>query len=221
MSTKIKDESKAYRFDFAAHFYSLFTGFILLLIGIFENNFRQRILQESLPIKGKERVLDICCANGKGTKILTTLIPNGTIHAIDLNPHMIMVAKKRTKNTPNLFFKVGNCAAIPYSDNNFDIVNSFLALHEIPTNLVRNVILEVKRVMKPEGFLVVFDFTIPYRLTPFQKMIYYVLRLIEDESAARFMMVDQKQLLERDNFILLKRKEYLYGLAEACIYKLS
>ncbi|MFW9921963.1 MAG: class I SAM-dependent methyltransferase [Candidatus Thorarchaeota archaeon] len=199
--------------------YSFFTGILFLISGSTENKFRYRALLETLPLKGTEKILDICCANGKGTRMLASLIPKGYIYGIDLNPKMIAFASQNN-TLKNVVFRIGNCSKIPFSENEFDTITASLALHELPTKILRSTIHEIKRVLKKDGLLYVFDFKYPLNPKFILKILYRIMRIIEDDSAARFMMVNQEKLFARDGFKLLYQNKYLSGFIQASIYQL-
>ncbi|MCF2143677.1 MAG: class I SAM-dependent methyltransferase [Candidatus Heimdallarchaeota archaeon] len=199
-------------FSLKAHLYSFFTGFLYLFGGARESRFRKKVLQQFLPSTGEEKVLDICCANGKQTQTLASLFPRGTVVGVDIDPKMIFYAKKHFQNFSNLKFVCGDVSRLPFSDNSFDIVTSFLALHEIPTTLLFRVLHEVKRVLKTTGYFLVFDFQLPPKSFSSLNLRYYALRLFEDESAAFFMMLDHKQLFKKFGFKLHAAQTYFKGL---------
>jgi ubiquinone/menaquinone biosynthesis C-methylase UbiE len=141
------------------------------------------------------------------------------ITGIDLNPTMISFAIRNTKETKNVKFLVGDCSKLDFPNSSFDYVNSFLALHEIPTPLVKEVLKEIRRVLKKTGYLLVFDFKVPEKSTLNLNFVYYALRLIEDESAARFMMINQIKYIETCGFKLIYSKEYHNGFTHACLFR--
>ncbi|MBN1329508.1 MAG: class I SAM-dependent methyltransferase [Candidatus Heimdallarchaeota archaeon] len=198
-------------YSLSAHMYSYFTGLLYFISGTSERLFKRKVLIENLPMKGNEHVLDICCANGKGTKIISSFFKEGIVYGIDLNPKMIFRAMKYSTKRENIKFKVGDCSNIPFQDNSFEIVTSFLALHELPTNLLPKVILEIKRVLKSSGYLLVFDFAIPAKSFANINFVYYTFRLIEDESAARFMMINHGEFFKQNGLQVVKHQKYMNG----------
>ncbi|NHJ47162.1 MAG: class I SAM-dependent methyltransferase [Asgard group archaeon] len=202
-----------------AHLYTFFTGMLYLIGGVYENKFRRSIYRNCLPKKGNENVLDICCANGKGTLTLSKEFPQGQIDGLDLDPDMVYFANQNTKQYPNINFHVGNCAKIPFTQNQFHVITAWLALHEIPNELVGTVVKEIKRVIKQDGYLLVFDLVLPKKLNFFKRLIFYVFRLFEDESAARYMSIDQGAYLEKFGFKLIKKWDYLTGFVNILLLK--
>jgi len=219
VTDSINQEENSY--DITAHLYSLFTGALFSIGGMTEDTIRKKAYIEILSLEGNERILDICCATGKGTRIIASMTPNGQIFGIDLNPKMLAFAAAKSKSYKNLKFRVGDCSKIPFGDNTFDLVTASLALHELPTKLLKEVFGEIRRVLKKNGRIFVLDFTLPQPLPSYLRYFYYILRIIEDESAARFMMINQEKLFVREKFTLLKKRHYYGKLLTAALYKLN
>lgn len=210
------------KYDLTAHLYSFVTGALFILGGATESIIRKRAYTETLLLKGNEKILDVCCANGKGTRMLSKLVPKGSIYGIDLNPGMVAFASsKNSVEYLNTKFKVGDCSKIPFSDKIFDVVTATLALHELPTSLLKSVMDEIKRVLKPNGYLFVFDFFYPKEPSVYLRVMYYFMRIFEDESAARFMMVDQTKLFAKYGFKKILRNNYLSKFMPATLYQLK
>ncbi len=209
-------------YSLQAHMYSFFTGFLYLLGGSFQNRFRRDRFTEFLPIKADERILDICCANGKGTNVLALFAKDCKVTGIDIDPKMISFAIKNSRKVLNVNFRIADCTNMPFPANTFNIVNAFLALHEIPNELVPIVLNEIKRTLKKDGLLLIFELKLPKK-SPLDmlNLRYYLFRLFEDENASRFMMVDQVKLVERSGFNLVKSKEFHFGLTSVRLYKVN
>ena len=226
MSTKknvifVNDSKKepSLSYDITAHLYSLFTGMLFVFTGVMEKQFRKRVYLEFLPLNDGHKILDICCANGFGTGILASTFPNCTIKALDLNPHMISFARKNNTLLNNVHFQVGDCTQLPFPDNSFDMLTSFLALHELPTNLLNSAMKEITRVLKPGGFLFVFELNAPDPIPLKLHWLYSIFRLFEDEAAARFMITAQENLIEPFGFKMVKRKNYFLGFGNAFLFR--
>ncbi|MBD3192685.1 MAG: methyltransferase domain-containing protein [Candidatus Heimdallarchaeota archaeon] len=209
-------------YDLIAHLYPGITGALFIFGGVLEDKFRRKAYQETLPLKGNECLLDICSATGKGTRILASMLTKGgEVFGIDNNPAMIAFAYKYSKKYSNVHYRVGDCANIPFQNESFHVTSAVLALHELPTTILPMVLKEVKRVLKSMGYFYILDFTMPKNPNFRQRFIYYCLRLVEDESAARFMLMDQASLMEKYGFYLLYQKKYLGGFLTASLYQLQ
>ncbi len=97
------------------------------------------------------RVLEIGCGRGVGTKIILERFEAGEVHAFDLDPDMVRLARERLARYPadrvRLF--VGDAENIEATDESFDAVVDFGIIHHCP-NWQRTVA-EVRRVLKPGG----------------------------------------------------------------------
>lgn len=219
LNLKNNNSNNKIKYDLIAHLYSLFTGFLFLFSGYTEGRLRKKAYEETLVLNGNEKILDLCCANGKGSRIIASLTPNGKVIGIDLNPAMVSFAHSKSLKNSNITFRIGNCAKIPFEDNSFDLITAALALHEIPTKSLKKVFSEIRRVLKPEAYLYVFDFSLPKKRGIIFRVVYSALRLIEDESAARFMMVNQIKLFKREHFEKIHQKSYYSGIILSSLYK--
>ncbi|MHA1125496.1 MAG: class I SAM-dependent methyltransferase [Candidatus Heimdallarchaeota archaeon] len=217
MSDSENNTSMSY--DPTAHLYSLFTGMLFMLTGVMEKQFRKRIYLEFLPLYDDQKILDICCANGYGTGILASTFPTCSVDALDLNSKMISFARRNNAQNKNIHFQVGDCTQLPYPDNTFDMITSFLALHELPTNLLSSAMREISRVLKLGGFLFVFELNIPNPIPLNLRWMYFVFRLFEDEAAARFMITEQETIIEPFGFKKLKKENYFLGFGNAFLFQ--
>ena len=106
--------------------------------------------------KPGDKVLDLGCGNGR----FYELVENKNIDytGVDNSKELIEICKKRY---PGAKFQTADGFKLPFSDNYFDKVFSVSVLHHIPSKeLQLEFLKESKRVLKPEGLLVmrVWDF---------------------------------------------------------------
>jgi ubiquinone/menaquinone biosynthesis C-methylase UbiE len=100
-------------------------------------------------VKGKT-VLDIACGSGFGSKILSGSAKS--VIGVDVSKPAVEYAKSKYP-ARNIEYKVGDATEIPIDDQTIDVVASFETIEHIKD--YRKFLREIKRVMKPDGLLVV------------------------------------------------------------------
>ncbi len=98
-----------------------------------------------------ERVMEIGCGRGVGTEIIFRRFGAREVHAFDVDPDMIALARNRLSGFPydRLHLFVGDAAAIEAEDETFDAVFDFGIIHHVPE--WKKAISEVVRVLRPGG----------------------------------------------------------------------
>lgn len=109
-----------------------------------------RELISKLRLKGRERVLDIGCGDGKVTAEIEAQVPLGTVVGIDSSREMIALAQKiyPPDQYTNIRFHRMDAANMDFT-NEFDVVFSNATLHWIKDHLP--VLRGIHRALKPCG----------------------------------------------------------------------
>lgn len=160
---------------------------------------------EGLTIEADTRVLDLCCGSGQATQYLVRHSENVT--GLDASPLSIRRAKA---NVPQADYVEGFAQDLPFEDNQFDLVHTSAALHEMDSQTLNRIIWQVFRVLKPGGVFAIADFHRPTNpmfwggLAPF-------FWLFETETAWQLLKVDLPGLLSAVGFQRCDRKLYAGG----------
>jgi ubiquinone/menaquinone biosynthesis C-methylase UbiE len=130
--------------------------------------FRERLVGPAHLVSG-ESVLDIGCGTGTLAIVAKRQVgASGEVFGIDASPAMIARAtSKAAKAGVDVFFKTAVVEALPFPDAHFDVVLSTLMLHHLPPKLRQQCAREIRRVLKPDGRLLVVDFGAPQRKSGF------------------------------------------------------
>lgn len=98
-----------------------------------------------------QNVLEIGCGRGDGIKIILNNFKAKKVTGLDLDDHMIQLAKKRLSKLSDsrVELLVGNADKLPFKDHTFDAVFDFGIIHHVPE--WKKVVKEVSRVLKPNG----------------------------------------------------------------------
>lgn len=123
---------------------------------------------EGLPLKNRERAIDIGCGSGQSTFVLQSHFKE--IVGIDVSSTQIDEAKKLLGQDSTIIFKVGPAESLPFQDTCIDLVTCCQTIHWLD---IPKFYLEVDRVLKPGGILAVYGyhFTGPSPNVPSYKAI--------------------------------------------------
>jgi trans-aconitate methyltransferase len=99
-----------------------------------------------LGLRGKEKVLDIGCGDGKITAQIARLIPAGYVVGVDSSPEMIEFSRKNFFSQNNLRFDLCDARDLKFS-NEFDVVFSSSCLHWIKDH--RPILAGIKKSLTP------------------------------------------------------------------------
>jgi ubiquinone/menaquinone biosynthesis C-methylase UbiE len=101
-------------------------------------------------VKGKS-VLDAACGAGYGSFLLAQKAK--TVVGIDISEAAIEFAQENYKKS-NVEYKVASIEQLPIEDKSLDIVVSFETIEHVEEYLQEKFIKEIKRVLKPDGILI-------------------------------------------------------------------
>jgi ubiquinone/menaquinone biosynthesis C-methylase UbiE len=138
-------------------------------------------LRELAASLNKPKVLDLGCGAGHASFAVAPVA--GSVTAFDLSPEMLAVVSGAAQQRAlhNVVTEQGNVASLPFVDAAFDmVVTRFSAHHwrDVPAALR-----EVKRVLDPDGLLIVIDITAPE--VPLHDTTLQAVELLRDSSHVR------------------------------------
>jgi ubiquinone/menaquinone biosynthesis C-methylase UbiE len=131
---------------------------------LLDSGYRRRVqplsqLIERSGIKKGMHVLDLGCGSGAFTPFVArTVGEKGKVYALDIQVDMLKqlerkLSKPENRDIKNIKLIEGNAYELPFEDNSLDLVNMVTVLQEIPDR--NRALQQVKRVLKPGGFLAV------------------------------------------------------------------
>lgn len=125
---------------------------------------RIRIAYQDRPI----RVLDVGCGTGQFAERMRSALPNAQIVGIDLVQGMLSKGHDRWRLHASHVAPVqGDSERLPFASGSFDVVTCANSFHHYPHQ--DRAILEMKRVLRPGGRLILVD---GYRDAPYGWFIY-------------------------------------------------
>jgi ubiquinone/menaquinone biosynthesis C-methylase UbiE len=121
--------------------------------------FRKRLVDLACLAAG-ESILDVGCGTGSLAIAAKHQVgTGGAVVGIDASPAMISRAtSKAAKARIDVSFKTAVAEALPFRDEQFDVVLSTLMLHHLPRKVRQQCAREIHRVLKRHGRVLVVDF---------------------------------------------------------------
>lgn len=112
----------------------------------------------ALPVEQPVDVLDAACGFGKTTFSLKKRYPHARVRGLDLSAPCLRLARRMASEQGlDIFWRQGAAEDLPYPDASFDLVTVTMALHEMPTDTIYQVLREAYRVLRPGGTFVAME----------------------------------------------------------------
>lgn len=187
--------------------YQWFNDAVIRLVALSvggETSLRQLAI-ERVYVSPDMQILDLCCGDGQTTRFLVARSAN----VIGLDADLLTI-KRASNHTPDARYVKGWAEAMPFDNEQFDLVHASFALHEMRPVQLWRVLQEVHRVLKPEGTFTFADFHSPINFW-YGLVLDLFLWLFETETARQFIKTDLFDLLARVGFQAAERTLYAGG----------
>lgn len=115
-------------------------------------------------------ILDVGC--GTGTQLALYRRPGCRLVGIDTSPAMLAVAASKLGSGAEL--QCADATQMPFAAATFDLVSVVFVLHEMPPELRPALLRECRRVVRPDGGILLID----YHPGPYRKLMGQVWRLL-------------------------------------------
>jgi ubiquinone/menaquinone biosynthesis C-methylase UbiE len=103
------------------------------------------------------RLLDIGCGTGSFLREVKRNFPRLAVTGLDLSEPYLAVAARRLADWSRVMLIPAAAEKLPFSDKGFEIVSCIYLFHELPPRVRRQVVDEIRRVLKPGGTLIFVD----------------------------------------------------------------
>jgi ubiquinone/menaquinone biosynthesis C-methylase UbiE len=142
-----------------------------------EQAFKRRLLGHA-RIKNGESVLDLACGTGTLAIEIKADSPRATVSAIDADPGILSRAMQKAKAAGvKINFEQGLSTELPYDAGSFDVVVSTLFFHHLTDEAKADSAEEIRRVLKPEGRLLIADWG--RAQDPMMRMMFLPVQLLD------------------------------------------
>jgi ubiquinone/menaquinone biosynthesis C-methylase UbiE len=102
--------------------------------------------------------LDVGCGNGAAGLLVADTFGVRVV-GVDVDPQQIALASAAARDRTDVFFMTADATGLPFEDGRFDIVATSKTTHHVPK--WSPALAEMRRVLKPRGYLVYADLKAP------------------------------------------------------------
>lgn len=166
-----------------------------------------RFLYTWARIPAQASVLDVACGTGEFERQLLAAQPARPIVGVDISAQMLTIAQKKYATYPNVSFHLGRASALPFADRSFDSIVCANAFHYFDNPAA--VLQEMKRVLKPDGTVVILDWCKDYLLC---RLCDLCLQLFDPAHKHCYTQVELQQILVNSGFTLQRATRIRFGL---------
>ena len=143
----------AFSFDLLTPFYDFFVE----LLG-YGTKQREKVVS-LLKLKPYERLLDLGCGTGSLIIFAKKRNSNVDIVGVDVDERVLEIAQRKIqKETLKVRLVKTGASKLPFPDSSFDVVVSTLVFHHLPTDVKKEALKEIHRVLKKNGRFLLADF---------------------------------------------------------------
>lgn len=114
------------------------------------------------PTDHKFRLLDLCCGTGDLSLSAVKHFPNVSVTAVDFSQAMLEIAAKKTRAQAQIRPCLADALHLPFDNGHFDAIVCGFGVRNLDS--LQNGIVEMHRVLKPQGHLIVLEFFKPSNL---------------------------------------------------------
>ena len=159
-------------YDFLSDYYDL-----AIKITMPEKKFRNRLVDFVNP-KEDEKILEFGFGTAQNIIILKQRFPDSDVQGVDIDPKIKSIAEYKLNKAgihAPLFLYDGN--TLPFEDKSFDKVYSSLVFHQLDSVTKLKCLLEINRILKPEGELIIGDWG--KAKTKWMRFSFYLVQLLD------------------------------------------
>lgn len=157
-------------------YYNIFSHFYDIFIKMHSHNDGEEtrkflVNSAGLEEKPHPRVLDICCGTGSVALAFSQSYPDVQSIGYDFAIGMLNKAKEKDGSGRAQFIN-GDAARLSFDNDCFDVVCCSHALYELKNEVRTAALLEMKRVVKPDGVVLIMEHEVPRKRLI--KILFYI-----------------------------------------------
>jgi len=140
---------------------------------------------------------------------------DGSLDVIDIAPLQVFLCKRKLKNYSNSNVRIANASIL--DSKQYDLVNCFFLLHEVPDCLKAKIINTLLSQVAPGGKAIFVDYNKPHKWHPLHYLMLFIFRCFEPFAESLFDNDIKNMAVSTSNFRWQKRTIFggLYQIINA------
>jgi ubiquinone/menaquinone biosynthesis C-methylase UbiE len=152
-------------------------------------------------------VLDVGCGTGEFEKIVLAENPTQHMVGVDISQKMLAIAQKKCHEYTNVSFQTASVLQLPFVDDSFDVIVSASAFHYF--DAPDAALTEMKRVLKPDGCVVILDWCRDYFLC---QVCDILLKIFDPAYKQCYSQAEFHNLLAAAGFEICRASKVRFGI---------
>ncbi|MEA5509736.1 class I SAM-dependent methyltransferase [Crocosphaera sp. UHCC 0190] len=152
-------------------------------------------------------VLDVACGTGEFERLLLDKNPTQKITGIDISEKMLTIARSKYQTYANVELYEGSVHSLHFINHSFDVVISANAFHYFDKPQIA--LAEMKRVLKPNGKLIILDWSKDYLIC---RICDWILQIFDPAHQKCYTQAELHQLLVSAGFNIYRATKFRFGM---------
>jgi ubiquinone/menaquinone biosynthesis C-methylase UbiE len=152
-------------------------------------------------------VLDVACGTGEFERLVLVEHPTQQMVGVDISEKMLLVAKHKCRDYPSVSFHIASASALPFADHSFDVIVTASSFHYFDDPDAA--LVEMKRVLNPDGKVVILDWCKDYLLC---RLCDIVLKVFDPAYKQCYTQAEFHHLLTKAGFSISSATKVRFGL---------
>ncbi len=171
-----------------------------------EYTFKRALLAQA-NLQNGQMILDLACGTGTLSIGIKRRFPESKIYALDIDDEILQMAREKAeKRNLEILFEQGYSDNLPFENKTFDRIFSTLSFHHLTHERKINTLLEVRRVLKPNGEFHLADYGLPRNKRQF--VLSKFVRAIDGKETTEDNLRGRLGLLMEENGFEVERTGY-------------
>jgi ubiquinone/menaquinone biosynthesis C-methylase UbiE len=165
------------------------------------------ILKNWAEIAPEATVLDIGCGTGELEQLFLAENPQQVMIGVDISEKMLLIAQHKCHTYSHVSFHNVSVSNLPFENNCFDVIVSASAFHYFDDP--HTALIEIKRVLKPQGKVFILDWCKDYLSC---QICDFILKLVDPAYKQCYSQKEFHDLLESAHFDIERAAKFRFNV---------